>query len=187
MVDTFGSGGWEWLNPPPRWTADGKGLTVTAGQGTDFWRVTHYGYIRDSGHVLGRRFTGDLRMTATFSADYRERYDQAGLMIRVDERTWIKAGLELDERHLVSVVVTRETSDWSMTPLPAPPEGQVTIELERSGDAVFVRYGTDGRADIPLRLAALPADAEVLAGPMCAAPTGSGFEVRFTELLVHPG
>ncbi len=39
----------EWLNEPPAWNdADGV-LTMTTGDKTDFWRETHYGFIRDSG------------------------------------------------------------------------------------------------------------------------------------------
>jgi hypothetical protein len=38
-----------WLNAPARWSEEAGLLTVTADPGTDFWRTTSYGYIRDSG------------------------------------------------------------------------------------------------------------------------------------------
>ena len=40
----------EWLNTPPEWREDGGVLTVVSGDRTDFWRETHYGFIRDDGH-----------------------------------------------------------------------------------------------------------------------------------------
>ncbi|HET9138857.1 DUF1349 domain-containing protein [Actinophytocola sp.] len=181
-VRAFGGDDWRWLNPPPEWTADDRGLRLVAGPGTDFWRGTHYGYERDDGHVLGRPLRGDFRMTVTVSGDYRDRYDQAGLMVRIDERNWIKAGIELDGRLLLSTVVTRENSDWSVLPLPEAANTPVTLELERSGDTVMVRYRTGSAPATMVRLAYLPPDQEVLVGPMSAAPDGSGFEARFTAL-----
>ena len=44
----------EWLNEPPEWSeADGT-LTVATGDRTDFWRKTHYGFIRDNACALIR-------------------------------------------------------------------------------------------------------------------------------------
>ena len=34
---------------------------------------------------------------ATFTADYRNLYDQAGMMVFVDDRTWLKAGTEFTD------------------------------------------------------------------------------------------
>jgi len=44
----------EWLNEPPAWQQNGDVLTVTAGPRTDFWRKTHDGGVRDSGHFYHR-------------------------------------------------------------------------------------------------------------------------------------
>ena len=54
-----------WLNEPADWSHTGDILTVRAEPETDFWRTTHYGFVRDSGHFLatgelGLRFRGDL-------------------------------------------------------------------------------------------------------------------------------
>ena len=59
-----------------------------------------------------------------FRGDYRELYDQAGLMLRIDERNWIKAGVEfVAGRRMLSVVVTRDVSDWSTMPCPSDADG----------------------------------------------------------------
>lgn len=182
-TSAFGADGWEWLNEPPQWTAEAAGLTVAAGPSTDFWRLTHDGGIRDTGHLFGRRVSGDFRVAVTLHADYRDQYDQAGLMMRVDERTWIKTGVELDGRLWLSAVVTRDSSDWSVVPMPEPTPEQIRIELDRSGDTVTVRYALTGKQpDTLLRQTSLPGDRDVLVGPMCAAPTGNGFEARFTDM-----
>jgi uncharacterized protein len=163
-----------WLNEPARWSGDLDALTVEAEHGTDFWRTTHYGFVRDSGHFAYESLAREI--TVRFRADFAAQYDQAGLMLRVDAETWIKAGLELaDGREWLSVVVTRGLSDWSQQPAPPPDgDGWRSIRAVRDGDAVQLLYG-----DQPVRLAPLPPDATVLAGPMCAAPEGPGFTARF--------
>ncbi|MFF3671383.1 DUF1349 domain-containing protein [Microtetraspora malaysiensis] len=171
--------GWEWINEPRDWAA-GEVLRVVADPGTDFWQKTHYGFTHDNGHIFGRVMNGDLRITATFELDWSEQYDQAGVALRIDEENWIKTGVELvDGAPLVSAVVTRGWSDWSVV---AAPDGfrSVTVDLERTGDTVTVRYGLDGAApERMLRLAYFPPDVPAFAGVMCAAPTGKGFETRF--------
>jgi uncharacterized protein len=43
----------QWLNEPSNWkiqdTTDTT-IEVTSTQNTDFWRKTHYGFIRNTGH-----------------------------------------------------------------------------------------------------------------------------------------
>ena len=41
-----------WLNEPSDWSGDAADLTVAVEPDTDFWRMTHYGFTRDSGHFL---------------------------------------------------------------------------------------------------------------------------------------
>jgi hypothetical protein len=182
MSEAFGLSGWQWINEPREWSADGE-LHVTADPETDLWRTTHYGYVYDSAHMYGRVLPGDLEVTATFGAGYAEQYDQAGVVLRIDENNWIKTGAEfVDGGLLLSVVVTRDLSDWSVVRLAGTAE-LVTIDLVREGDAVTVRYGLDGAEPATmLRLAYFPPGVPALAGVMCAAPVGKGFPVRFTSV-----
>ena len=47
-------------------------------------------------------------------ADYTANFDQAGLMLYLDEKHWLKCGVELtDGDRFLSVVVTNGRSDWS--------------------------------------------------------------------------
>lgn len=182
-MDDLINSGWRWFNEPRQW----GGATITTDPDTDFWRTTHYGYDRDSGHILGVDRAGDLELTATFAGDYREQYDQAGLALRIDERNWLKTGIELvDGQHLLSAVVTREVSDWSVIPLAEPAE-EVTLRLVREGDTVMINYGVNGAPPATmLRLAYFPPKLSVLAGVMCASPTGKGFTTRFENITIKP-
>ncbi|GAA0415882.1 hypothetical protein Acor_56700 [Acrocarpospora corrugata] len=173
----------DWINEPETWTAGDETLTLTVPAKTDLWQETHYGYSFDNAPMYGRVIEGDLRVTVTFDADYAEQYDQAGAILRIDEKNWIKAGTEyVDGALQISVVVTRGFSDWSVQPAPGSPSS-VTIDLHREGDAVTVKYGVDGAEPTTLiRLAYFPPGTPALAGAMAAAPVGSGFAARFTKV-----
>ena len=74
----------DWLNPPPRWSGDARGLELETGGGTDFWRETFYGFVRDSGHAWLAPVAGDFSLSVRFRGGYAALYDQAGLMLRRD-------------------------------------------------------------------------------------------------------
>lgn len=175
-----------WHNEPPTWSAaPGAALTLTTGAGTDFWRHTHYDFVRDSGHHRGTPVSGDFLATVRVRGAYRDQYDQAGLMVRLDEATWLKCGIELvGGVQWASAVVTRGFSDWSCVPLSDPP-GELWLQVKRTGSTVEVSFG-DPAAPQMLRLAHLT-DLPVLVGPMAASPDGGGFQVTFLAFSIEAG
>ncbi|RYG32349.1 DUF1349 domain-containing protein [bacterium] len=170
-----------WLNEPPVWSYEDGVLSLQTGNQTDFWRKTHYGFIRDDGHVYGEDVAGDFAATVTFSADYEELYDQAGLMVRLDETNWIKAGIEYtDGKHHLSAVSTREFSDWSVLPLEGDP-GKVRLRISRYGEAVRIEYAVGEGAFQMLRLAYLEPDRPAFVGAMSCSPKRAGLVARFWD------
>lgn len=168
-----------WLNEPPAWVIDGAVVAVEVAPGTDFWRRTHYGFIRDNGHFGFETIHGDFVATVKVAGAYRDLYDQAGLMVRIDAQHWIKCGIEyVHGRQFASAVVTREFSDWSVTPLPAQLDA-IWLRLTRQAETVEIQYALDGADYHLLRLAYLPPTPSLQVGVMCAAPDGGGFAVRF--------
>lgn len=172
----------QWFNEPAAWRVEGGRLHVTTGERTDFWRVTHYGFVRDSGHFYHETRRGDFTAEVRVRGDYRALYDQAGLMVRSDAENWIKAGIEhVHGRSLLSVVVTRGMSDWSVVPLARSLSAADWIEmrLTRRGTAVEVAYRMDGAAWTMARLAGFVDAAEVEVGMMCCSPERAGFDAEF--------
>ena len=101
-----------WLNEPAQWRLDDGTLHVRTDLKTDFWRETHYGFVRHSGHVFGYRSSGDFSASVRVRGAFQELYDQAGIMVVLDERTWIKAGIEYsDGQGSLSSVLTVGKSD----------------------------------------------------------------------------
>ena len=153
----------EWLNEPASWQRTDDVLQVNVDPGTDFWRVTGYGYIRDSGHVYGDVLAGDLDVAVRIRGNWSAQYDQAGVMLRADERTWLKTGIEFFEgRPRLSTVLTLGMSSWSVANLPDDTD-DVALRLSRRGDAVEIRYSAgDGPPDLAALV--LPAPGQRAAG-----------------------
>jgi uncharacterized protein len=174
----------EWLNEPSSWQRTGDVLTVSVDPSTDFWRETGYGYIRDSGHVYGEVLAGDLDVSVRLRCVLEAQYDQAGVMLRADEQTWLKTGIEFFEgRPRLSTVLTLGRSSWMVTDLPGGSD-DILLRVSRRGDAVEVRYLVgDGQPELAA-LVYMPPDRAVLAGVMCAAPEGPGFRVSFHDLQI---
>ncbi|MFJ6198508.1 DUF1349 domain-containing protein [Micromonospora sp. NPDC092111] len=177
--------GWDegkWLHPPVRAElADDGGLLVEPGAESDLWRHTGYGFVHDDGSALLAPLPGGSAVEVSFVLDYTAQFDQAGVLVRVDERNWVKTGVEIsDGLPQVGAVVTREVSDWSVAPVPEWSGREVTVRISRDGDALTVRARADGGPWRLVRLAPLAPDAAALAGPFCCSPTRGGLTVRFT-------
>jgi regulation of enolase protein 1 (concanavalin A-like superfamily) len=175
-----------WHRSPPVFQIDDGTLTVITGEETDFWRVTEYNFIHDNGHFFSKpvdhAFTAQLHVRANFHV----LYDQAGIMVRIDERHWIKIGAEFSDGQLMmSTVLTNEKSDWAVTPVPAASADFWIRVTVRSG-SVRAQYSVNG-VDWPLlRLAPFPLADSYLVGPMCCSPQRAGLEVHFSEFSIQP-
>ena len=95
----------QWLNEPTQWTSHKNRLSATSDARTDFWRKTHDSGIRDHGHFYFESVAGDFTARVKITAEYKSKYDQAGLMVRGDEKTWLKCRIEvLDGRQYARAV-----------------------------------------------------------------------------------
>lgn len=181
----WSTGSW---TTPPRWAReDGDALLVAPVGGSDAWVETAYGFTHDDAHGLLTPLADPGAVEVTFSIDGPlAQFDQAGLMLRVDSRTWLKAGVEMSDGVLqVGAVVTLGRSDWSVRPVPTWAGRRVTIRASHDGEAVTLRARVDDEPFELLRVAPFVAG-EVGAGPFCAAPTQEGVEVRFHSWRTGP-
>lgn len=184
----------DWLNPPVRFTHDSADLLVEPAEGSDLWRHTGYGFVHDDGSALLAPLPAGSAVEVSFRLDYTEQFDQAGVLVRVDARNWVKAGVEVsDGQPQLGAVVTREVSDWSVAPVPEWVGREITVRVSRAGDALTVRARAGGEPWRLVRLAPLAPEAAATAGPYCCSPTRGGLRVRFTgwrrgtaDAALHP-
>lgn len=133
-------------------------FTIRAAPGTDIWRKPPTTNIYNAPTAVPPStpsrgpLTSFLSARASFSFPWRERYDQAGILLAFRLSTtadktqkipdkWIKTGIEFyQSQPQLSTVATDVWADWSVTPLrsaagDAPDaEEWTTILVEKSGD-----------------------------------------------------
>lgn len=170
-----------WLNQPAEAALSRDGLHVVTDGRTDFWRETHYGFTRDSGHFLGVEtpdgFTAQLRVRAEFE----HLYDQAGIMVRLDEHRWIKAGLEFsDGNPQLGSVLTDEQSDWATGPFTGNPR-DFWMRVSLAGGVLRLQASQDGERWPLVRLCPFPTSTHYRVGPMCCTPERAGLAVHFSD------
>lgn len=183
----WSTGRWT-VSPAAVDTRDGD-LLLTPAARSDAWRETSYGFTHDDAPALVADLPAQGAVEVTFTVDLAAEFDQAGLVVRADEHTWIKAGVELsDGAPQLGAVVTLGTSDWSVRPVPEWSGRRVTIRASRSGDAVTIRARVDDEPFALVRLAPFPVDVAAVAGPYACSPTRdeAGLTVRFHSWRTGP-
>ncbi len=173
-----------WFNEPDNWQISEGNLTMDVTPNSDYWRISHYGFTVDDAPFYYATYGGEFEAKVKITGDYKQRFDQAGLMLRINHENYIKAGIEfVDGKYNLSAVVTHKTSDWSVITLDkAIP--YVWIKAVRRLDAVEIFYSFDDKEYTLMRNAWLQDNIPVQVGVMAACPDGKGFNVTFEHFKV---
>ena len=178
--------GGRWLNQPQDFVTDVAGLHVVTDAGSDFWQETYYGFKRDSGHFYGFRTDGDFTAQLRVQGQFKELYDQAGIMVRIDEARWMKAGIELsDGRAMLSSVVTKGQSDWATNPYEGNPENFWIRATVKEG-VLRLQVSSDSNTWALMRLCPFPVSSSYTVGPMICSPERGGLKVSFSDWQLGP-
>ncbi|KLT69704.1 DUF1349 domain-containing protein [Flavobacterium sp. ABG] len=174
----------QWFNEPEKWEIKNNALLMNVTANSDYWRISHYGFTVDDAPFYYANYGGEFEAKVKLTGDYKARFDQMGLMIRVDEKNYIKTGVEfVDGKFNISTVVTHDKSDWSVTTLDkALPF--VWIKVVRRLDAIEVFFSYDDKTYTMTRNAPLQDNTPVMVGLMAASPDGKGFEAKFENFTV---
>lgn len=128
-----------WLHEPTKWgisdpngqlegsegsyhiSSNGKELRMQAPAKKDFWSKTFYNPLLikcDASALLASvPIADEITAKIEFEFEPKSQFDQAGLLIYIDDQHWVKCGIEYcDGTPRLSVVVTNEFSDWSTQP-----------------------------------------------------------------------
>lgn len=173
-----------WFNEPEKWEIKNNSLSMFVTPQSDYWRISHYGFTVDDAPFYYTTYGGEFEAKVKITGNYKARFDQMGLMLRTDEKNYIKAGIEfVDGKYNLSTVVTHGTSDWSVITLDKVPSA-VWIKAVRRLDAVEVFYSFDDTHYTMMRNAYLQDNTPVMVGLMAACPDGNGFTAVFEGFKV---
>ena len=174
----------QWFNEPTKREIKNNSLIMNVTPQSDYWRISHYGFTVDDAPFLYTMRGGEFEVKVKVTGDYTARFDQAGLMLRIDHENYIKAGIEfVDGKYNLSTVVTHHTSDWSIIALDRPVPF-VWIKAVRRLDAIEVFYSFDDVTYTLMRNAWMPDNHPIMVGVMAACPDGNGFKARFDNFSI---
>ena len=174
----------QWFNEPESWEIKDGTLLMDVTPQSDYWRISHYGFTVDDAPFLYTLRGGEFEVKVKVSGEYKTRFDQAGLMIRIDHENYQKTGIEyVDGKYNLSAVVTHHTSDWSVVQLDKPVPF-VWIKAVRRLDAVEVFYSFDDKEYIMMRNCWMQDNTPVMVGLMAASPDGDGFKAKFEHFSI---
>ena len=174
----------QWFNEPKEWSINNNKLSMIVTPQSDYWRISHYGFTVDDAPFLYTQRGGEFEVKVKISGDYKVRFDQAGLMLRIDKENYIKTGIEfVDGKYNISTVVTHKTSDWSVIELDKPIDF-IWIKAVRRLDAVEIFYSFDDKEYTMMRNCWLQDNTPVMVGMMAASPDGNGFTATFEEFKI---
>ena len=173
-----------WFNEPENWKIENGTLTMDVTPKSDYWRISHYGFTVDDAPFYYAEYGGEFEAKVKIIGEYRVRFDQAGLMIRIDHENYIKTGIEfVDGKYNLSTVVTHHTSDWSVIALDQPVK-ELWIKAVRRLDAIEIFYSFDDKEYKMMRNAWIEQNRPVKIGMFAACPDGEGFKVKFSDFKV---
>lgn len=75
----------QWFNEPESWSIDDGTLIMDVTPQSDYWRISHYGFTVDDTPFLYTLRGGEFEVKVRISGEYKVRFDQAGLMLRIDK------------------------------------------------------------------------------------------------------
>ena len=175
----------QWFNEHENYSIRNGVLEMQVPAQTDFWRIAHYGFTVDDGPFLYAVYGGEFEAKIKVSGEYETRFDQAGMMIRLDHENYVKFGIEfVDGKFNISAVVTHHTSDWSVIRLEEPIP-HLWLKAVRRLDAIELFYSFDDREYTMMRTLWMQDNCPLQVGPVAACPDGQGFKARFSDFKVR--
>ena len=193
-----------WINPPQEFVVGPSEITLQTEPGTDFWKKTFFGFQYDNAHALVLNRSDNFTFSVSIECGYKSPFDQAGIIIWIDENNWIKASMEYENEdfsRLGAVVTNEGYSDWSTRD--SPSLARVEFRVSRRGPDFMIEART-GSSWEQLRISHLSAlgettkqmgitrSDELLAGPSvevgiyACSPGKSQFEAKFSQWACVP-
>ena len=180
---------WIWYHEPHHEWIDDVLMITTQGE-TDFWQGTHYGFRRDNGHCLLTHVDHDFSLIARVTMYATAKYDQGGVIVRLDAENWIKAAVEMETKtvsKLGSVVTNYGYSDWASVDVD-PEIVTMWYRVQSKGADILIDCSQTGKKWQQMRMTHMHQYHGNLAIGLfaCSPAVGDGCRVTFDHVSVGP-
>jgi hypothetical protein len=196
--------GGEWHNPPQDWLLQPNALNITTEPRTDIWQRTYFGFRMDNAPCYFWQQSEAFTMTIRCTFDYREMFDQCGIILYLDGNNWFKAGVEVASpsfSRIFSAATNFGHTDYASIDVNLT--SSMYFRLSRRGADFLVEYSTDGEvfnqlrifhmhllgittAELALKDVVDGNNAPIPLGVFASSPLDSSFKCSFTELQIEP-
>ena len=171
-----------WENTPVRYSVNNGGLTIVAGEKTDMFRDPQATYNTDNAPKLLFQPDSNFVLTVSIQHKFESKWDAGALVIKADEKTWIKFAFEKDYKgmHRVVSVVTKDVSDDCNSI--STTADRLFYKIARAGKVVTLYYSEDGSDWFLVRHLQFESSSPLKVGFLAQSPTGTHCEVSFAAI-----
>ncbi len=192
----------QWINEPKTKQLSQGSLQLKTEPETDFWQRSYYGFRKADAPALLFNTQENFSFLVKVAFNYQALFDQAGVIIFIDDDNWFKASIEYENgtfSKLGSVVTNIGYSDWATTDIKTPE--YIWYRLSRRGPDFRIEFSYDGDEFYQMRIFHLHALGETSAemcqgdpsettnlnirfGVYACSPTASSFTATFSEAVL---
>ncbi len=155
---------------------------------TDLWQKTYYNFQHDNAPFIQIKICKKY-FSFTVKVKYfsKKRFDQAGIILYLDSKNWLKASVEYENKdfqRLGSVVTNKGFSDWATVDIPANIT-EMYYRLSRRENDFCIENSFDGKTFKQMRICHLDkANEDVNVGIYACSPEDSSFKAIFSNMLI---
>lgn len=134
-----------WIFEPQNHHVTREKVEITTEPETDFWQRSYYGFRNDNAPSLLLESNDNFTFTTRIDFEYKELFDQCGIIIYLDSDNWFKASIEFENSEfsrIGSVVTNMGYSDWATTDIRLPTH--IWYRLSRRGPDFLIESSYDG-------------------------------------------
>jgi len=171
-----------WENKPPSYSIDVNTIHIEAGEKTDMFRDPNVTYNTDNAPKLFFTPDNNFVLTACIQHGFVYKWDGGAIVLKADDKHWIKFCFEKDytsQHRVVSVVTDNISDDCNSAAITGD---KVYYKICKADNVITLYYGSDGRHWFLIRHLQFNAKGPLHLGFMAQSPTGKNNKVTFSDI-----
>lgn len=189
MNDKLNLKDFNWMNKPVEFELTEKDITICTEAKTDLWQRTYYGFQNDNAPAYLTGIENDFTFSIKTQFEYKNQFDQCGVLLYQDSENWIKASVEHENNKIArlgSVVTNLGFSDWATTDIQANIK-EIWYRLSRRGQDFFIEFSEDAENYKQMRILHMHKPVAIARiGVYACSPLQSSFRATFSEFRFEP-